>query len=235
MPDSKDQSGSGSLEDFLVEPAPWGKLDDESLLLDEDFIQKILKGEDDIELPEDFFLDGAPLEVPDDDGSDDELGEAEEEQLAEESIAQLNENEQRRESLYQQIKGMVMSQKIKLALKGGREARGLLMHDANRLIKRLVLRNPRITEDEVIIVARNKSEETEFLDFISKRKEWMKNYQVRLALVKNPKTPAPLSLRIVQTLLDRDLRQLAKSKSIPNVVNSAAKRVLFTRQEGRKA
>jgi hypothetical protein len=216
--------------------AAWGSLDDESLLFDEDFIQKILDGEDDLDLPEDLFFDGEdPVEASSDKFPFEpleETEETEEEQLAEQTLDQFQGQEEKRESLYSQIKGMAVGHKIKLALKGGREARSILLRDANRIIKRLVLRNPRISEDEIVIFAHNKSEESEFLDFIGKRKEWMKSYQVRLALVTNPKTPAPLALRIVSVLLDRDLRRLAKSKSVPNIVSSAAKRLLFKRQGG---
>lgn len=210
----------------------WASLDDEALLLDEDFIQKVLKGEDEIDLPEDFFLDGeAPLEVtPEERQEEPALTEEEEQALARKALEEFRDQEQKRESLYVRIKQMSVGQKIKVALKGGREARNILIRDANKLIKRLVLRNPRISEDEIVMVARNKSEESEFLDYIAKRKEWMASYQVRLALVTNPKTPAPIALRIVNTLMDRDLRQIAKSKNVPALVSSAAKRLLLKRQ-----
>jgi len=220
----------GSLEDIT---SAWGSLDDEALLYDEDFIQRILDEEDDIELPEECFLDGeAPLEVLSEDFFDQPLTEQDEAELAEQTLERFEEQEQKRESLYVRVKTMAVGQKIKLALKGGREARNILMRDSNKVIRRLVLRNPRISEDEIAIIARNRSEDSEFLDFISKRKEWVKNYQIRLALVTNPKTPPPLALRLVNTLLDRNLRQIAKSKNVPMLVCSAAKRILFKRQRG---
>jgi len=216
-------------------------LDDEALLLDEDFIQRILDGEDDVELPKDFFLDGGeefdPLvdlgaeEEPD---AGEEEEQSEEARLAEKTIAELErkdeEDKEQRLSLYARVKEMPVGQKIKLALKGGRDARNILIHESNKVVKRLVLRNPRISEDEIIMLAHNRSEESELLEFVAKRKEWMKSYRVRLALVSNPKTPATVALRAVNTLLDRDLRALAKSKNVPALVNSAAKRLLFKRQ-----
>jgi len=173
-----------------------------------------------------------PIAVPAAESPFDPLEEAEKEHLAEQTLDQFQQQEEKRESLYSKIKLMAVGQKIKLALKGGREARSILLRDANKVIKRLVLRNPRISEDEIVIFAHNKSEETEYLDFISKRKEWIKSYQIRLALVSNPKTPVPVALRIVNTLLDRDLRRLAKSKSVPNIICSASKRLLAKRQRG---
>jgi hypothetical protein len=233
-PSGSGASGGDPADEGKAElAAAWGSLDDESLLLDENFIQKILDGQDNIELPEDLLADGevqltaSPDEVP-----FDPLSEEEEERLATQTLDQVQQHEEKPDSLFSQIKGMAVGQKIKLALKGGREARSILLRDANKVVKRLVLRNPRISEDEIVIFAHNKSEESESLDYIAKRKEWLRSYQVRLALVANPKTPAPLSLRIVNTLMDRDLRRLAKSKNVPNIICSASKRLLAKRQRG---
>jgi hypothetical protein len=230
---SRPSGGDPADADKAELAAAWGSLDDDSLLLDENFIQKILGGQDSIEVPQELLAEGEAQaastagEVP-----FDPLAEGPEEQLAQDALDQFQQEEEKRDSLYSRIKSMAVGQKIKLALKGGREARGILLRDANKVIKRLVLRNPRISEDEIVIFAHNKSEESEFLDYIAKRKEWVKSYQIRLALVANPKTPAPLALRIVNTLLDRDLRRLAKSKNVPGLVSSAAKRLLLKRQRG---
>lgn len=181
----------------------------------EAIIAEILRGDDGYDIPEDLLHE--PQAAPP-------------QPLPVQAAAPEEDQEDHRLGLAARIKQMSVGQRIKLALKGGREARTVLMRDANRIIKRLVLQNPRLSEDEMIIIAKNRSEDTEFLETISKKKETTKNYQIRLALVTNPKTPMPISLRIVGTLFDRDLRQLAKSKNVPIVVNSAAKRLLFQRQ-----
>lgn len=174
------------------------ELSDEEIALAE----SILRGEDDVEVPE---------------------------LLLEEVLSETDPNFQVAKGLAQQIKDMSVGQRIKLALKGGREARGLLLRDPNRIVKRLVLQNPRISEDELVILCRNKSEDREMIEIVSKNAEWTKSYQVRLALVSNPKTSMPLAIRFVSTLQDRDVRALAKSKNVPSPVSSTAKRVLLQR------
>jgi len=197
---------------------------------DEDAVRKILDGEDDIEVPEDLLLEDedlpeepaapAPITPP---------------AVVEEDPAETESEEERekRLSLFMRIKDMKVSQRIKLALRGGREARGILIRDANKVIKRLVMMNPRFTEDEVVRIANNRSEDSDCLEMIAKKRDWAKLYRVRLSLVRNPKTPIPLAVRFVSTLMDRDLKLLAKSKNVPGVVNSAAKRLLFQRQDHR--
>jgi hypothetical protein len=133
-------------------------------------------------------------------------------------------------SLYAEIIAMSIGQKIKLALRGNHDARTILIRDTNKLIRRFVLLNPRISETEVISITRNKSADDELLRMITERREWMRNYQVRLGLATNPKTAPAVALRQVATLEERDLRALSKSKNVPQVVAAHARRLLFTKQ-----
>ncbi|MFN8642481.1 MAG: hypothetical protein U0802_12830 [Candidatus Binatia bacterium] len=55
---------------------------------------------------------------------------------------------------------------------------------------------------------------------------------MKLALATNPKTPLPLAVRLVPSLLPRDLRNLAKSKNVPSAVNGLAKRLVIERSGG---
>lgn len=132
-------------------------------------------------------------------------------------------------SLLLQLQTMTVSEKIKLALRGNREARMLLIRDANKMIRRFVLQNPRIGDEEIIAIAKNRSADDELLRTIGESRDWTKNYQVRISLVTNPKTPLVLSLRFLNGLNDRDVRMLAKSKNVSATVATAAKRMVNQR------
>ena len=132
-------------------------------------------------------------------------------------------------NLLTQIKTLTLGERLKLALKGNRDARTLLIRDANRLVRRFVLLNPRISDEEIVMLTKNRNIDSELLDDICRKKEWVSNYQVRLSLATNPKTPVMLALRFVPTLLPRDLRLLAKSKNVPSAVCSMAKRLVIDR------
>jgi len=129
-------------------------------------------------------------------------------------------------TLLQRLPNMAVSEKIKLALRGNREVRMLLLRDSNRLVRRFVLQNPRIGDEEIIAVAKNRSADDELLRIIADNREWTKNYQVRLGLTTNPKTPLVLALRFVAGLNERDIRVLAKSKNVSATVSTAAKRIV---------
>jgi hypothetical protein len=130
-------------------------------------------------------------------------------------------------SLYALILAMAVGEKLKLALKGNRDARMILIRDSNQLIQRFVLQNPRISEDEILMIARNRNVESEVLRKIGEHKYWPRNYQVKLALVTNPKTPVGTAIHFVNALAERELRHLAKSRNVSAAVTSHAKRLLF--------
>ncbi|HEY2388681.1 MAG TPA: hypothetical protein VGK30_17120 [Candidatus Binatia bacterium] len=129
-------------------------------------------------------------------------------------------------SLLQRVGAMTVAERIKLALHGNRESRMLLLRDSNKLIRRFVLQNPRVGDDEVIAIAKNRSADDEILRLIADNRNWIKNYQVRYALVTNPKTPLTIALRFLSGLYERDIRGLAKSKNVSATVAAQAKRII---------
>jgi hypothetical protein len=134
--------------------------------------------------------------------------------------------------LLRRLQEMTIAERIKLALRGNRETRMLLIRDSNRMIRRFVLRNPRLGDEEVIAVAKNRSADDELLRMIADNRDWTKNYQVRLSLATNPKTPLVLALRFVSGLNERDIRSLAKSKNVSATISAAAKRIVNQRAPG---
>lgn len=130
-------------------------------------------------------------------------------------------------SRYQEVKDLPVPDKVKLAMTGDQEARSILLRDSNKQVQEAVLDSPRITEGEVAAVAKSRNVSDELLRKIAQNREWMKNYQVRLGLVNNPKTPLPIGIKIVATLMISDLKRLSKSKGVSNVLVTSAQRILI--------
>lgn len=130
-----------------------------------------------------------------------------------------------RQNLTKRILNMSVSQKIKLATLGNMEARTILLRDPNRLIQNAVINSPRITESEVLGLAQSKNTSDEILRIIMNRREWTRQYTLRLALVQNPRTPLTMALRFLATLRDLDVKKLAKSKNVPTGVQIQAKKL----------
>jgi hypothetical protein len=52
----------------------------------------------------------------------------------------------------------------------------------------------------------------------------VKNYQVVLALAKNPKTPLAMSLNLLPRLNDRDLSMVSIDRNVPDPLRVAARK-----------
>lgn len=138
--------------------------------------------------------------------------------------------EEEYKSKYQLAQTMPVADKIKMALTGDKEWRGLLIKDINKMVSGSVVKNPRITDSEILTISKMALQNDEILRAICTNKEWVKNYNIRKSLVENSKTPLPFALRFMSTLSEKDLSSLAKSKNISSVVSSQARRLLTNKK-----
>ena len=130
-----------------------------------------------------------------------------------------------------QISRMSIMERVKTAILGGKDARIILAHDSNRVVRRYVLMNPRITDGEIAAIVNSKLADEEILRLVADKRDWMKNYQVRLGLVRNPKTPLVTAVNILPTLMVKDIGRLAKSRDVPEGVVNHARRIYLERRD----
>ncbi|MFQ5328556.1 MAG: hypothetical protein ACE5D4_01030 [Thermodesulfobacteriota bacterium] len=129
-------------------------------------------------------------------------------------------------STYEKIKGMNVAEKVKAALLGNKEVRDILIKERNQVIATSVLRNPRITDEELIRVAKSRESSEEMLRVIAGNKKYLKNYAIKRAMVTNPKTPLHYSLKFINVLHAKDIRNIAKSRNVPGPIAAAARRIM---------
>jgi hypothetical protein len=146
------------------------------------------------------------------------------------SEAQKENTPEKEQDVFGRILKMGVPEKLRLAGLGNQTVRKILIHDANKIISLAVLKNPRVTENEVLSYAHQKNLHEEVLVSIAKNKNWVKKYPIRLALVCNPKIPLPVAVKFIDYLHDRDLQMLSRNKNISSVVCGAAARLLSKRR-----
>ena len=129
-------------------------------------------------------------------------------------------------NLFALVQKMTIMQKIKLARMGNKEARGLLVRDRNKLVSTAAIRSPKITENEIESLAKARNVADEVLRIIATNREWTRNYTVKLGLATNPKCPLPMAIKFLNFLHERELRTIMKSKDVPSVVSTHARRLL---------
>jgi hypothetical protein len=86
-----------------------------------------------------------------------------------------------------------------------------------------VLRNPRIGIDEVQAAAKLNSLSPEALKAISEHPEWGQSSVICAALVRNPKTPMAIALRLLSRVPLNDVRAIAKGAGRQQIVLAARK------------
>jgi hypothetical protein len=133
-------------------------------------------------------------------------------------------------NVIQAVQKMTNPQKIKLALSGGKEARGLLIRESNKQISKSVLDNPRITDGEIEFFAKSTNLSEDIMRKIGTNSDWTKKYLIAQALVNNPKCPAGIAVGFVSRMNDRDLSMLEKSRNISEAVRSAARQLSIKRK-----
>ena len=116
--------------------------------------------------------------------------------------------------------------KVHNALHGNKEERTRILREGDRRLHHYVLRNPGLRLDEVTSIAKMATATPDLLKAIAERREWIGRPEIALALVRNPKTPVPLAIRLLKHLNPADLRRLAKSQSARMQILQAARKMV---------
>ncbi len=149
------------------------------------------------------------------------LGElsAEDDEISGERITMIN-----------RILRMGMKDRVKLAAKGDREARNILIRDPNRIVAQAVVQNARITEQEVEQIAAMRSVPEDVLRQIAINRNWARNYAIMHKLAQNPRTPISNVMTILTRLQLRDLQAMMKNRNVSDAVRKQALRLVTARQ-----
>lgn len=110
----------------------------------------------------------------------------------------------------------------RLAMKADRVERRILCHDPSPPVLLALLSNPRLEADDVLTIVKSTHATAGILDRVATDRRWMASPEIRTAVVRNPKTPTPLAVRLLDTLPITELRDLAKMGSIREDVRRAA-------------
>ncbi len=138
--------------------------------------------------------------------------------------------EQQRVTLAQRILRMSVTQKIKLATLGNKEARTFLLRDANKLVALAAVQSPRITDAEIVALSNSRTLQDDVMRCITGNREWLKIYAVKVNLVNNPKTPVPVSLKLMEHLNANDVKSLARNRNVPSAVQALARKMVLNKE-----
>jgi hypothetical protein len=151
-------------------------------------------------------------------------------ELLEEREPELHADEEpqdeRSKSIFALVQNMKVMDKVKLARFGNGEARAILVRDRNRIVASAAVRSPKITENEVVAIAKSRNVCDEVLRIVASNRTWTGSYRVKLGLATNPKTPIGSAIQFLNYLTERDLRTIMRSREVPAPISTQARRIL---------
>lgn len=134
-----------------------------------------------------------------------------------------------RVSLIKRIMFMNARDRVKLAMKGDREARSILIRDSNKMVATAVIKNPRVTDQEVENIAAMRTVADEVLRLIAMNRGWARSYAIIHNLVRNPRTPLPTVFSTLPRIRTKDLKQLSQNRNVSESARRQALRLAATR------
>jgi hypothetical protein len=148
--------------------------------------------------------------------------------------AESAEDFEKKLTINQRIMKMSVAEKIKLATLGNKEARTLLLRDSNKLVCMASATSPRITDGEIIGLANSRTVNADVLRYIYTNREFLKTYAIKISLVKNPKVPLPTALKMMFTLQEKDIKELARDRNVPQTIQAQAKAFMMKKEQAAK-
>jgi len=130
------------------------------------------------------------------------------------------------QSVLQRISSLNVAEKVRLALRGTKEERAILIRDSNRLVAAAVVNSPKITLSEIESIASMRSVDEEVLRLIGTGRDWVQSITVATNLVKNPKTPLAMALKLLPRLSRQQIQHLSRDKNVAEALQRTANRMV---------
>ena len=136
------------------------------------------------------------------------------------------------EEQVKQLSMMTVIERLKLAMRGTREHRAALIRDPSKMVAVAVMSSPKLTEPEVEAFSRMTTVNEEVLRIIGANKAWTRNYSIALALTRNPKSPLSIAMQMAPRLTERDMKQIASDRNVPEAVRLVVRKFLVKARNG---
>jgi hypothetical protein len=118
-------------------------------------------------------------------------------------------------------KPLSLGERRALARRPSRATLDKLMRDPHPMVAAIVLKNPRITEDDVVRMAAYRPSMARVAVEIAK--SWSRSSRVRMALVLNPGVPTALTVPLLPLLVRPELGEITRAADLPAVVRATAR------------
>jgi hypothetical protein len=128
--------------------------------------------------------------------------------------------------LFRKIALMTNSQKIRFASVGTPEAILILVSDPSPLVANAAAKSPQINEAVVEQCAKRRNISSEVLTTFGQRPDLLRRLSTKRDLMKNPKTPPSLAMKLINHFQPHELERLASDRNVSGSVRQIIKNYL---------
>ncbi len=132
-------------------------------------------------------------------------------------------------TLGEKLGEMALGEKITFARLAGRGLVSKLLEETHPLVLEAALWNGRATSSEILAITSRSTSRPEILEAIGRHPRWSTRRDIRVALLRNPRTPVSVSMAFLSAMRPEDLRGIADLPETPRLVKLACRRLLLGR------
>lgn len=141
---------------------------------------------------------------------------------------------QAEKKLAQNVQKMTLGERIALSRRAHRPLLPQLIALAEVQILEALLDNPRLVENDLLVLLRNSDLPESFMRAVSRHHRWGTHYRVRRAIAESPSAPLPVALSALVSLRSGDLARFASRRDLPERVRSAAQALQDKEERGQR-
>jgi hypothetical protein len=121
---------------------------------------------------------------------------------------------------------LTVGERRSLARSPNRKVFEKLLRDPHPLVIRQLLGNPRLTEDDVVRLGARRPQRAAIVEALADSPRWLRRPRVRLTLLLNPGTPAPISMPLLAVCTRCELLEVLHGVDTPLALRASAQELL---------
>jgi hypothetical protein len=118
---------------------------------------------------------------------------------------------------------VTLGERKSLARGHDRELIARVLRDPHPAVMRILLGNPRLTENDVLRLCARRPVACDVLREVFTNARWIVRYPIKLALVLNPYTPLDIGLQLIPLLHEQDVRRVREAADLSPELHSACR------------
>ena len=124
--------------------------------------------------------------------------------------------------LMNRLQGLAAGERVAIARKAGPAIISQLRTDKDPRVISALLENPRMTEGSLMTLVTSETASPKGLALVARHRKWGSRYSIRVALCRNMRTPAQVSLGLLPSLKKPDLAAVERDRKLPASVRRRA-------------